>query len=145
MALEPCWVADHIPAKANAWVVFLVAALPQLGQLGAAYGFIDRKVPVFFLALLFFMGWDMFMDIYYKSYQFQSVGLSVAALVESILLYTLGSELLLAFTAGMIFRLVPGIVREIGGSTRRRTATRKPAPPASYTPNTSNKVRMPKN
>jgi hypothetical protein len=123
-------------AKANAWVVFLVALLPQFGQLGMSYAFMDRKIDALFIFLLLFMGWDIFMDVYFKSFQFQSIELSAMAIFESITLYTIGSELLLAFTLGMLFRLIPSVLQ-----SRSYTPNRQVFSP-TYKPNTG-KVNVP--
>ena len=125
--------------KANLWVIVLVAALPQLGQIGTAYAFLGyRRIPAIFFAMLGFMAWDVFMDIYYKSYQFSTIELSAAATFESVLLYTLGSEMLLAFSIGMLFQVIPSILEDT--RTYRPRTRSKPAP--TYTPK-SQQVKIP--
>lgn len=89
--------------KANPWVVYLVAFLPQLGQVAFAYAWIDTRDPKYavFMFLTFF--WDISTDVYFKSAQFESAQLTAMATFESVVLYTIGSEFLMAFSLGMIY------------------------------------------
>lgn len=89
--------------KANDWVLWLVAFLPQIGQVAFAYAWIDTRDPKYavFMFLTFF--WDISTDVYFKSYQFQSPQLTAMATFESVVLFTIGSEFLMAFSLGMIY------------------------------------------
>lgn len=101
---------DWPTAKANWWVIGLVALLPQVGQVALAYTFIDKKKFIYFMVALILFGVDMLTDVYYKSYGFQSTQLVSYSMIESFALYSLGSEVMLAFSLGMLRAIWPALI-----------------------------------
>ena len=92
---------QQVPTKkVNEYLPYLVAALPQLVQIGLAYLAIERKNPYYLLVAFVFFLIDVGTDVYYKSYGGQSNWLVMIAFLESMSLYTLGSEILFVFSAG---------------------------------------------
>lgn len=123
-------------AKANPWVIYLVALLPQLGTLGFLYAFMDDTEQRWRLGLAVALHVvDVISDVWFKmmgTFVFpDSFPLLLAALLETELLYTVGSELLLALSVGMVLRLFPQVMDYLGiglgsGSTadpRARSST----------------------
>ena len=83
------------------WVPFVVGALPQIGQIVLFYifGRDTKKGWALVIASLFFFI-DVGTDTWYKSGQ--NWGLTPLAFVESVLIFTLGSEILFAIAVGFI-------------------------------------------
>lgn len=89
-------------AKVNeAWVSFVVAALPQIGQIVLFYifGRDTRRGWAGILAFMFFAV-DISTDVWFKSNQ--DLWLFPIALVESLFVFTLGSEILFTVAAGFV-------------------------------------------
>ena len=101
-------------AKANDWVVPLVALLPQVGQIAFTFAFATdtRKRWAILIAfgLHFF---DVLTDVYFKAYG-QAWWVYGIAFLESEVLYTLGSELALTFSLGMLIELTPHALEQAG-------------------------------
>lgn len=100
--------------KANPWVIPLVALLPQLGQVGFGYVFMtdtNKRWSVLVAILLWVV--DVFTDVYYKSH-----GLDIfwkfGATVETIAIYTVGSELMMVTSVAMLVDLLPAFFRQLG-------------------------------
>ena len=121
--------------KANVWVIYMVAALPQLAQVAFAYTALDRRSGFALVMMLVFWAWDLTSDVYFKSRGFESSQITVYATAESTALYTLGSEVLIAFAGGMIvqiFRRLTGYnlwdqVEKPNRSDRIRASRDKPS------------------
>jgi len=103
-------------AKANWWIPYLVAALPQLIQIGMVYVFIDdtnKRWSLLFVAMAHLI--DLITDVWFK------INISGAthweflplALIESWGIYTLGSEVLFTVSTGMLIAILPDFWREI--------------------------------
>lgn len=99
-------------AKANDWVVPLVALLPQVGQIAFTFAFAydtrKRWAILIAFSLHFF---DVMTDVYFKAHG-QPLWVYGVALVESEVLYTLGSELALTFSLGMLIELSPHAIEQ---------------------------------
>jgi hypothetical protein len=85
----------------NGWVTFAVAALPQVGQIVLFYifGRNTKRGWAALLAFVFFLA-DIGTDAWYKSGQEWS--LMPLALVESLFIFTLGSEVLFTIALGFV-------------------------------------------
>lgn len=116
-------------AKANNWVVYLVALLPQITQVAFAYAYIDQRKPEFALLLALVFVMDTFTDVYFKSMALQSPELVVIATAESLVLYTIGSEFLMAFSLGMIYAVWTKLKRQNYGFTQSSSMVYKAPPP----------------
>jgi len=98
--------------KANIWVIYLVALLPQVLQMGFGYVFLDDSekrwaITVVFLALFI----DVATDVMFKA-----TGLNytiIIAILESLLLYTLGSELMFTVAFGVFVQILPDFGRQL--------------------------------
>ena len=106
-------------AKANDWVVPLVALLPQVGQITFTFAFAtntNRRWAVLVAFGLHFF--DVLTDVYFKANGLGLFGYFVA-FVESEVLYTLGSEIALTFSVGMLFELMPYALKQLGALFER--------------------------
>jgi len=85
----------------NGWVTFAVAALPQVGQIVLFYifGRDTRRGWAALLAVLFFLA-DLGTDAWFKSSGMWS--LMPLAVVESLFVFTLGSEVLFTIAVGFV-------------------------------------------
>ena len=98
--------------KVNDWVIPLVALLPQAGQI--VFGFIyakdteQRWAGLAWCALHVF---DVGTDVYFKAYG-QPAWVWLAAFVETEVVFSLGSELLLVLSAGLALELWPSAIRQ---------------------------------
>ena len=100
--------------KMNDWVIALVALLPQIGQIGFMYVFAtdtDKRWAILIVFGLHFV--DVATDVVYKA---DGLGLGswVIAFVESEIVYTLGSEIMIVTSFGMLIRLFPAFIEQIG-------------------------------
>lgn len=94
--------------KANAWIVPVVAWLPQLAQAIFAYNFLfDTKRRWSLFIAITCLAFDIGTDVYFKSNHLQSPEMVVLALFESIVVYTFGSEILFTVSFGMVITLFP--------------------------------------
>lgn len=104
--------------KANDYVIWLVAAIPQIGQIGFSYAWgrewkTNRKMAA--VSLLVAMGLfmvDVGTDMVYKA-SGQGLEVWVMAFLESALLFTLGSEVMLTVSFGMIVSMGPEFVGQL--------------------------------
>lgn len=99
--------------KVNDWVIPLVALLPQVGQIAFAYVFAtdtSRRWALWITALLWFV--DVFTDVYFKSSGLGIVWVG-GAIVETIAIYSIGSEILLVTSIGMLVKLVPDLYQQM--------------------------------
>lgn len=83
------------------WVPVVVAMLPQVAQVVLFYifGLNTKKGWALLIAVVFF-GFDIVTDVWYKCGQ--NWGLVPLAFVESLLLFTLGSEVLFTISVGFV-------------------------------------------
>jgi len=100
--------------KVNEWVIGLVALLPQIGQIGFMYVFAtdtNKRWAILITAGLHLV--DVATDVIYKA---SGLGFEAwaVALVESEIVYTLGSEIMIVTSLGMIIRLFPAFIEQIG-------------------------------
>jgi hypothetical protein len=105
--------------KANDWVIWLVAAIPQIGQIGFAYIFAsdtNKRWSALIAASLHFV--DVVTDVAYKAVPYSAVTV-IASVIESELIYTLGSEIMLVASFGMIIALAPDFMRQFGNLMTR--------------------------
>lgn len=100
--------------KANPWVIPLVALLPQIGSIGFAVIFLldssKKYASVISICLLLV---DVFTDVVYKTSDFTAQPLTMGyAIAESLIIYTVGSEIMLAVCIPMLLMLFPHFARE---------------------------------
>ncbi len=111
-------------AKSNDMLPWFVAGLPQLIQIALAYVAIEKKNPWYLaVAIIAFMA-DMSTDVYFKSYGGQTWALVWVASLESLILYTLGSEILLVFSLGILHALLPKVNGYVMGKNKAKASSR---------------------
>lgn len=104
--------------KANAFVIYFVALIPQIGQIGFSYAWGREALNSKAMALLSLgiaLGLhsiDVITDMVYKALG-QGPLVWVIAFFESELLYTLGSEVMITVSFGMLVALVPEFIAQI--------------------------------
>ena len=94
-------------------VSYFVAALPQLLQIAFIYIFLENTNKVWSLLFAFanYVA-DNFTDVYYKASGL-SWGWYFGAWVESTVIYTIGSEVMLTISFGMLLTLFPDAVKQV--------------------------------
>jgi len=100
--------------KANEWIEYFVAAIPQLAQVALVYVFVDNTTKKW--AILGGVGaWllDSGLDIYYKSHDLGWIVFGMAAL-ETTAIYTFGSEIMFTLSLGMLIQLLPNFFHQLG-------------------------------
>jgi len=109
--------------KANEWVIYMVALAPQVGGVGFLYAFIDggRKNRRYATLAFGLMSVDVLTDVIYKSSMFSGGSLTslLVAIPESIVVYSLFSELFLVIGMGFVISMTPrifGMVRKTFGN-----------------------------
>lgn len=118
--------------KVNDWVIPLVAALPQLGQIGFLYVFAsdtNKRWGALIAVLLHFA--DVTTDVAFKVGKDISPQMLFLAIAETEILYTIGSEILLTVSFGMVLALFPRVLAVLGLPLRAIMASPQSAPPAS--------------
>lgn len=99
--------------KANEWVIYMVALAPQVGSVGFLYAFIDggRKNSRFAALAIGLMLVDVVTDVIYKAAVFSGGSLTslLVAIPESIVVYSLFSELFLVVGLGFVLSMTPRI------------------------------------
>ena len=106
-------------AKVNEWAITLVALLPQIGQIGFAYVFAsDSKKGWAALLVIILHVVDVYTDVRFKA-NGQDLGVYLIAWVESEVVYTIGSEIALAVSIGMLFQLLPTALGQLLQFLRR--------------------------
>lgn len=100
--------------KANEWIVVWVALMPQVIQIVLFFNFLtdtdNKRWSLFAAIVVHFV--DVGLDVYYKSSSFDSFGLTVAAFIESELIYTFGSEVLLTMSFGLMIATLPDFIMQ---------------------------------
>ena len=103
-------------AKANDWVIPIVALVPQVGQVGFALVFMfdTRKRWSAAISGALFIA-DVMTDIWFKTGGMKLGPITLLfAVPETITLYTLGSEIMLTVAFGMVLELFPDFAKKIG-------------------------------
>jgi len=101
--------------KTSESVLFWVALLPQVGTVVftfAAMSGRNMRWNILIATALQFVDWST--DTYFKSNALESIGLSVVAGIESLVIYTGGSELLLAVTLGILLDIMSPTLERVG-------------------------------
>lgn len=124
------WGYEALPTAEGYWyVAYAVALLPQVGQAAAAYIVIaladneeDRLymiIGAILWVLLFFI--DFYTDMFFRNGLDWNVGLEVwiAALLQTVGIFTLGSEVAFIVGFGMVCELLPDAVVESFGLFNR--------------------------
>jgi hypothetical protein len=124
---------ENLPTmKANDWIIWLVALVPQLSQIAFGYVYLDdtrKKWALYIVGLSHFI--DIFTDCWYKTnganifsniftpLWFETGGsnllLWILAGIESEGLYTLGSEVMLVTSVGVLAEILPQFIERIIG------------------------------
>lgn len=100
--------------KANDWIYYAAALVPQIGQIIFGYSFIaGEKKPWKILIVIFLHIADVGTDVYFKAYG-SDITVWGIALLESETLFTLGSEVMLTTAFAMAADIFPAFVSEIG-------------------------------
>ena len=100
--------------KANDWVIWLVALIPQVGQIGFSYLFAadtNKRWAAITAFSLHFV--DVATDMVYKAFPYTPISV-ISAFIESEVIYTLGSEIMLVTSFGMVVALFPDFICELG-------------------------------
>lgn len=109
--------------KSGQEVVQVIAMLPQVGQIIFFYMFgisIEilpsgkRRVNyIYFFIAFFLLLFDLGTDVYFKASGMSFV-VWIIALVESITIFTIGSEMLLTASLGLFLELAPESLKQLG-------------------------------
>lgn len=99
--------------KATALVLIAVSLIPQVGQIGFAYAFGSEvsKQWMMWVALGLHLA-DVGTDVFFKA-NGQGFGVWLLAFVESELIFTLGSEIMLVTSVGMLLHLMPDAIEQL--------------------------------
>jgi hypothetical protein len=94
-------------------VAYIVALLPQLGQLFFGYLFLDspKKGWALVIAMALFAA-DVYTDVRFKA-QAGGAEVVLVALAESIIVFTLGSELMLLASFGVLLNMITPFFAQI--------------------------------
>jgi hypothetical protein len=99
--------------KANSWIVYVVALLPQLLQIILGYTFVEDNKK-YWAAIGIFLAYsvDVFLDVYFKA---NGLGWEswVVAFIETNIIYTFGSEWLFLVSGGMLVQLLPHFLPQV--------------------------------
>jgi hypothetical protein len=99
-------------AKSGEAVIWAVALVPQLGQIGFAYAYASAQSRPWMLAVVGSLHVvDVSTDVYFKAYGRPALSW-VIAFFESEALYTIGSEIMLVTSFGMLVYLMPDFVEK---------------------------------
>jgi len=108
--------------KSGQEVVQVIALLPQVGQIIFFYMFGNsiettpsgkRRINyIYFTVAFFLLLFDLGTDIYFKASGMPLV-VWVIAFVESITVFTIGSEMLLTVSLGLFFELAPEALKQL--------------------------------
>ena len=109
--------------KTGIEVVQVIAMLPQVGQIIFFYMFGNsietlpsgkRRINyIYFIIAFFLLLFDLGTDVYFKA-SGMSLVVWIIALVESITIFTIGSEMLLTASLGLFFELAPEALKQLG-------------------------------
>lgn len=109
--------------KSGQEVVQVIALLPQVGQIIFFYMFGNsietlpngrRKINyIYFIVAFFLLLFDLGTDIFFKAYE-QDFIVWIIAFVESVTVFTIGSEMLLTASIGLFFELAPEALKQTG-------------------------------
>lgn len=100
--------------KANIWIPYFVALIPQVAQIGFFYMFMQNTEKRWTILVAFLCHIvDVSTDVYYKAAG-QHIYVWIIALLESEILYTLGSEIMLTASFGMLVELFPDFIKQLG-------------------------------
>lgn len=109
--------------KSGQEVMQVIALLPQVGQIIFFYMFGNsietlpggkRRINyLYFIIAFFLLLFDLGTDMYFKA-SGMPVGVWVIAFVESITIFTIGSEMLLTASLGIFFELAPVALKSLG-------------------------------
>jgi len=106
-------------AKANDWVIPLVALIPQVGQIGFGYVFMANTTKRWGLLIaLLLHAVDVTTDVMFKRGA-GGAAVTLLAFAESEIIYTLGSEVMMITAIGMLMELLPDVLREVGELARK--------------------------
>ena len=109
--------------KSGQEVVQVIALLPQVGQIIFFYMFGNsiettpsgrRKINyLYFIIAFFLLLFDLGTDMWFKA-SGMSLAVWVVAFVESITVFTIGSEMLLTASLGIFLELTPEALKQLG-------------------------------
>jgi len=109
--------------KSGQEVIAVIALLPQVGQIIFFYMFGNsieilpngkRRINyIYFIIAFFLLFFDLGTDIYFKASGMPAI-VWVIAFVESITVFTIGSEMLLTASVGLFLELAPEALKQLG-------------------------------
>ena len=109
--------------KSGQEVIQVIALLPQVGQIIFFYMFGNsievlpngrRRINYIYFTIAFFLLlFDLGTDMYFKASGLL-LAVWVIAFVESITVFTIGSEMLLTASLGLFFELAPEALKQVG-------------------------------
>lgn len=97
--------------KANEWIFWVAALVPQLGQIIFGYSFLHERKPWKMTIVTFLHFADVGTDVYFKAHG-MNITTWLIALGESEILFTLGSEVLLITAFSMAIDTFPSFVSQ---------------------------------
>lgn len=102
--------------KATPWIAHAVAFVITFGDIALGVSFLmDTRASWKAFAALGFLVTDATFDIYFKTSGFtMGAGFTMLAIAETIIIYTLLSEMMFTLVAGITLELLPDAIREIG-------------------------------
>lgn len=101
--------------KVNSWVIPIVALLPQVGQVAFAFVFAQdtKKFWAILISALLFM-FDFTSDVWFKT---NGATVNTAgwgfAIMETLVLYTIGSEIAITVSLGVLTELLPDFLDKV--------------------------------
>lgn len=108
--------------KSGQEIIEVIALLPQVGQIIFFYMFGNsiealptgkRRINyIYFIIASFLLLFDLGTDVYFKA-SGMSLVVWIIAFVESITIFTIGSEMLLTASLGIFFELVPEAFKQL--------------------------------
>lgn len=114
--------------KSGEEIMKAIALLPQVGQIIFFYMFGQtaeilpngrRRINYLYFVIAFFLLlFDLGTDMYFKASGL-GVGVWFIAFVESITIFTIGSEMLLTASAGLFLELLPKVFEQLGDFAAR--------------------------
>lgn len=104
--------------KANVWISWFVALIPQLLQIALLYVFIEDTHKRWALLIAFFAHFvDVGTDVWYKVTNHRDIiqhfDVWLIAFIESELIYSFGSEGMFTLSFGMLIQLFPDFLAQI--------------------------------
>lgn len=102
--------------KTSQSVIAWMALLPQIITVTIGYIAVDRNSKWAWVVVVSATVWDLYTDVTFKA---AVSGQYIIATAESLLLYTLGSEIAITVAAGMLIELFPKFAEQVVLAAKR--------------------------